>query len=182
MQALEAVIRKGWATFLEVGAALATILREKLYRAKYGDDFNGYCRQELGISRPYAYNLLGSAEVYTQLSSIEDMPIKPATESQCRELLSVPEKKRPDAWRGALKLAGSAPVTAKIVREAAAPFRDKKPGTPPARKSTPTGHPELGPALELLARAEKAAGASQDEPVLKELRALRKCLEGLAKG
>ena len=92
------------------------------------------------------------------------------------------EEKRVEAWKGALKLAGSVPVTAKIVREAAARFKEKKPGTPPAKKSTPAGRPELGPALELLAKAETAARASQDEPVLKELKALRKCLEGLAKG
>ena len=181
MQALEEVIRKGWATFLEVGAALLTINQAKLYRSEH-ETFEEYCRDRLGLSRPYAYSLIGSAEVNKQMSAIADIKVRPATESQFRELLPVPVEKRVEAWKGAVKLAGSAPVTAKIVREAAAPFRDKKPGMPTAKKSTPAGRPDLGLALELLARAEKAAGASQDEAVLKELQALRKCLEGLAKG
>ena len=118
---LEGVIKKGWSAFLEVGRALVTISEKKLYREQ-GATFEQYCRQKLGLSRPYAYNLIGSARVNEQMSSIEDIQVKPATESQFRELLSVPEEKRVEAWKEAIKSAGDKPVTAKIVHEAAAPF------------------------------------------------------------
>ena len=42
--------------------------------------------------------------------------------------------------------------------------------------------PDLGRAQELLARTEKAGGTSKDESLLKEFKALRKCLEGFTKG
>ena len=65
-------------------------------------------------------------------------------------------------------------MTAKFVREAATKHK------PP--KSNPAKRGDLGTALKLLAKAEKAAGASKDSAVLKALKALRKCLEDLAEG
>ncbi len=93
MERLEAVIKSGWKTFLEVGAALTQVRDQKLYRDKYGT-FENYCLGELGFSRPYAYNLMGSAEVSKQLSSIEDIARKPLNEAQLRELIPVPEEKK----------------------------------------------------------------------------------------
>ena len=183
LQELEGVIKKGWSTFLDVGKALVTINQERLYRDKFGS-FDAYCREELGFSRPYAYNLIGSAKVSEQLSSIEDIKVKPETESQCRELLRVPEEKRVDAWKESLKQAGNAPVTAKIVHKAAARFKPKKAkktGKGTVKKAAATKPIDLKPALKLLAKAEKVAGDNKDEQVLKELTALRKCLEALAR-
>src|SRR5260221_3259797 len=41
----EAVIQRGWQTFVEVGRALARIRDQKLYRAEH-DTFETYCRQK----------------------------------------------------------------------------------------------------------------------------------------
>jgi hypothetical protein len=76
----------------------------KLYRDTYGT-FENYCLIELGFSRPYAYNLIGSAEVNKQLSSIEDIGHKSLNEAQLRELIAVPKAKRVNALKSALGLA-----------------------------------------------------------------------------
>lgn len=171
---LETVIRSGWQTFLEVGDALAQVRDRKLYRDKY-NSIEEYCQQEMGFSRPYAYNLMNSAEVSQQLSSIEDIGVKPVNEAQCRELISVPEDKRVAAWRGALKLAGGKPVTAKIVHQAAARFKPRKVG-PVAKAATKTTAPwpDLRPAFKLIDVIEKLGG--DNKPLLAKVQALRICL------
>jgi hypothetical protein len=121
----ETIINSGWKTFLEVGQALAKIQKNKLYRGKYAT-FELYCRERLEISRPYAYNLIGSAEVMEDLSSIEDMPSKPVNEAQTRYLISLPKEKRIAAWKKAVEKAGACPVTAKLVREAVVKYKLNK--------------------------------------------------------
>jgi len=176
---LETIIKKGWSTFLDVGSALLAIHEKRLYRDEYAT-FETYCKERLGLSRPYAYNLIGSARVNEQMSSIEDIRVKPQNEAQFRELISVPEEKRVEAWKGAIKLAGEEPVTATIVHRAAAKFKPEKPGKPTAKKKPSGKRINLGPALILLARAEQAASDNKDKVVLKELVALRRCLEASA--
>ena len=114
LEKCEEIIRKGFGTFLEVGAALAKIRDEKLFLGKC-ESFDQYWKRELGISRTYAYNLIGSAEVSQQLSSIENIDVKPLNEAQLRELIGVKEEKRIDAWKRAVELAGDKPIKAKIV-------------------------------------------------------------------
>jgi len=177
LEKCELVIRKGWATFLEVGEALARIRDQKLYLGKY-DNFNEYWRKELGISRTYAYNLIGSAEVNHQLSSIEDFSVRPTTESQLRELIPVPEAKRLEAWKTALVLADGKPITAKIIRKAAVKFKPRIKGRTKVRKSIQAKSIYLEPVFKLLAGAEKAAEGNQ--AILIELSALRKGLEKLS--
>jgi len=155
---LETVIQKGWTTFLDVGSALLKINADRLYRDKY-ETFEAYCHEQLGLSRPYAYSLIGSAEVNQQMSAIADIRVKPLTESQFRELIPVPEAKRVAAWKGALKLAGDKPVTAKTVRQAAAAFRPKPTGKPAkAVKPSPVAGMNLQPGLKLIDDIEKLAG------------------------
>jgi hypothetical protein len=156
-----------------------------LWFCSFRDDGFGFPLAAVAVgfvpgSRPYAYNLIGSARVNEQMSSIEDIRVKPQNEAQFRELISVPEEKRVEAWKGAIKLAGEEPVTATIVHRAAAKFKPEKPGKPTAKKKPSGKRINLGPALKLLARAEQAANVSKDKVVLKELSALRKCLEALA--
>src|ERR1035438_8917314 len=92
-QELEAQIKQGWANFLEVGRAVATIRDKQLFRDKY-ESFEQYLLNELGYSLPYAYSLMGSAEVSDQLSAIAEIKVKPLNEAQFRELISVPRGKR----------------------------------------------------------------------------------------
>jgi len=174
LEKCEEIIRKGFGTFLEVGAALAKIRDEKLFLGKC-ETFDQYWKKELGISRTYAYNLIGSAEVSQQLSSIEDIDVKPLNEAQLRELIGVKEEKRVDAWKRAVELAGDKPITAKIVRKAAEKFRPRKSGKAKVKKVAEKI--DLEPALKLLASAEKVAEKGGD--VVKELEALRMLLEGL---
>jgi hypothetical protein len=176
---LETVIQNGWTTFLEVGSALLKINADRLYRDKY-ETFEAYCHERLGLSRPYAYSLIGSAEVNEQMSAIADIPLKPLTESQFRELIPVPEAKRVAAWMGALKLAGDKPVTANFVRQAAAKFKSRKTSKPAksAKKPTPST-PDLQPALKLVDDIEKIAQGKGNELLLSKVKALRKCLLGM---
>ena len=172
---LEKVIKDGWATFLNVGSALITINEEKLYRDKY-ETFEAYFRDQLGLSRSYTYNLMGSAKVYEQMSSIEDIGVKPLTESHLRELISVPTEKRADAWRGALKLAGEKPLTAKIVHQAAAEFKPKGIGKATKAAAKPVNRKlNLKPAIKLLDEIEKLA--AKNKGLLAKVSALRKCLQ-----
>ena len=174
LERLEAVIKGGWKTFLEVGEALAQVRDEDLYKGKY-DSFEEYWRIELGYSRSYAYNLIGSAEVNEQLSSIEDFKDKPLNESQLRELISVPEGKRAEAWKTAIKLARDQPLTARIVHKAALKFKPKKAGKPKTKKSASAKPVNIKPALKLI---DEAAGLAQGNVrLLDRLKALRVMLQ-----
>ena len=173
---LKTVVKKGWSTFLDVASAVLTINQKRLYRDEY-ETFDAFCKDGLGLSRPYAYSLIGCAEVNEQMSAIADIRVKPLTESQFRELIPVPEGKRVDAWRGALKLAGDKPVTAKVVRQAAAKFKTKQIGKPAktAKPSAPSSN--LKPAFQLIDDIEKLA--DKNHRLLAKVAALRKWLQRL---
>ena len=179
LEKCEQIIRKGFGTFLEVGAALAQIRDQELFKGRGFDNFNQYWRKELGISRSYAYNLIGSAEVSKQLSSIEDFSPNQLTESQLRELIPVKEDRRIDAWKRAVELAGDKPITAKIVRKAALKFKPRRSGKAKVKKAGLVKI-DLEPGLKLLAKVEKAAEQNKDQAILKELAGLREWLEQLA--
>jgi len=174
---LEAIIRSGWQTFLEVGSALAKVRDDRLFADKYGT-IEEYCLNELGFSRPYAYNLMNSAEVSKQLSSIEDIKIKPLNEAQCRELISVPSEKRPEAWRDVLKLADGKPLTAKFVHQAVAKYKTNGTGKPSRLATKPAANAlDLKPAFKLLGDIGKLA--VKNKPLLAKVAALRTYLKSL---
>ena len=174
MATLETVIKSGWKTFLEVGTALAKVRDKGLFRDKFGS-FEEYCQAELGFSRPYAYNLIGSATVSNQLSSIADIKIQPVNEAQCRELISVPKDKRVEAWKNAVKEAGEKPLTAKVIHQAVAKFKPK-----PAKKAKvvkKTQRLNVKPGLKLIEAMEKLADSDNTDALMKKLAELRKWLE-----
>jgi len=171
-------LKSGWQIFMNVGTALGIVAKKKLFRSNYFT-FEEFCLAELGYSRPYAYNLIGSAEVSVQMSSIEDITVKPANEAQCRELINVPKDKRADAWKKVIKVAGEQPVTAKIIHEVVAPFKPWSKYRAKAKKRVQTKSSGLKSALKLLARVEVCAERIKDQAVLLELASLRKCLEEL---
>ena len=159
---------------------LATIRDKGLFKGKY-DTFDLYWKRELGVSRSYAYSLIESAAVNDQLSAIADIEVKPLNEAQLRELIPVKEDRRVDAWKRAVELAGDKPITAKIVRKAALKFKPRRSGKKfRAAKKLAADGIDLGPALKLLATAEKLAEGNNDKAILKELSALRRLLEELA--
>ncbi len=177
LEHLEMVIKNGWTHFLEVGHALIIIQTDRLYRDKY-ETFEEYCRYSLDMSRSHAYNLIGSTEVFDQLSANADIKVKPQNEFQVRSLIAVPKEKRAWAWKKAE--ATGKPVTAKLVNQVAAEFKPAKPSYTKPKQSAAIKHVNIGSALKLLARAEQAASDNKDQLVLKELSALRTCLEALA--
>jgi hypothetical protein len=98
-------------------------------------------------------------------------------------LISVPEEKRPEAWKSAVRLAGDGPLTAKIVHEAALKFKPRKSkpagkGQNKIKKPNPVKPINLGPAMKLL---DEAAGlAAGNDRLLDKLKAVREWLQELA--
>jgi hypothetical protein len=174
----KSVVIKGWGAFLDVANALLAISEKRLYRDKY-KTFEAFCKDDLGISRQYAYNLIGSAEVNTQLSAIADISVKPMNEGQFRELIRVQEENRVDVWKRALNLAGNKPMTAKLVRQAAAYFKAPK-TVKPKLKTAASTLTDFGQAFELLNGIARAVLRSKNENLCKKVEALRVCLVQLA--
>jgi hypothetical protein len=114
----EAVIERGLATFVEVGAALMSIRDERLYRVEYGT-FEDYCRERWGMTRRHANRLVEAAEITVALG-----PIGPTTESQARELTGLP----PEIAAEVMDLAAeSGKVTAASIRDARETIQPTKP-------------------------------------------------------
>lgn len=177
----EAVIEKGWETFVEVGRALAHIRDQRLYRAQY-DTFAAYCRQKWQYGKSQAYRLIGAAEALAYLSPIGDIP-KPNREAQVRPLIGLEQESAKLAWKRAAEKAAGGVITAKLVRQAVAETTGVP--TPKTRKtneqSSPAQNPqEVGNALGLLKQVEDAL---REEGKLKAvftlLARLRKCLNGI---
>ena len=122
----ESVIRRGWETFVDVGNALAQIQKDRLYRGEF-KTFAEYCRGRWEYGKSQAYRLMGAAEVIANLSPIGDIP-RPVNEAQVRPLIGLNPEDQLSAWKAAVERAGKDGATAKLVREAVAPFQanDKK--------------------------------------------------------
>ena len=95
--ACEAVIERGLATFVEVGAALLRIRDGRLYRETHAT-FEDYCRERWGMSRIHAHRLIEASEV-AGLLPIGNI----ANEAQARAL--APLKDDPEAARVAVEMA-----------------------------------------------------------------------------
>lgn len=100
---LEAKVEKGLTTFVEVGAALAEIRDSRLYRETH-KNFTDYARERFGMSKPYATQMIGAAEVVQNVVAIATTA--PANEAQARPLTAIkePEKQR-EAWTRAVETA-----------------------------------------------------------------------------
>lgn len=110
----EAIIEKGLATFVEVGAELLAIRDERLYRETHGT-FEDYCRERWNLSRKRAYDLTAAAEVTAEMSPTGDTPV-PSSERVARELAplkSDPERVR-EAWSEAVEQHGTKPTAAQV--------------------------------------------------------------------
>lgn len=116
LQECEQIIRNGFSEFVKVGQALMTISRSRLYRATH-NAFEEYLRDIIGISRPRAYELMGSAEVMKDLSGIPDIARLPENEAQANELKKLKPEERKAKWIQVIEQAGDAPITAKLIRE-----------------------------------------------------------------
>lgn len=120
-EALQEAIRKGFASFVEVGSALVEISDKRLYREKYST-FDQYCEAEWKMTARHAYRMCQAAEVVKALPEKCDQLV--ANESSARALAKVPEAKRAEVIE---KAAAKGKVTAKAIKEAAKPAEPVKP-------------------------------------------------------
>lgn len=95
LERCEVVIRQGLQTFIEVGQALLTIRDKRLYRSEF-KTFEEYCNERWGMRKTWLYQMIGSAEVISNLSANAD--ILPSTESQARPLTKLEPEVQIEAW------------------------------------------------------------------------------------
>ncbi len=132
----ENIIRIGLSTFVEVGLALKEIQDQRLYR-RTDKTFEDYLQRSMGLSRPYAYNLIESAKLMRELrTSVEvDKASLPKNEAQARELIRIEPSRRVEVWKKVVDLAGDKPFTAKLIREVARSERSPEGEKPSAMES-----------------------------------------------
>ncbi len=128
LQHLEGVVARGLSAFVEVGNALREIRDSKLYRETH-PSFEDYVGERWGISRTYAYDLIGSSQVVERLSAIADVP-PPSNEAQARELVPLLRRKDPElipaVWRSLHEEHG-ADITARVVKVSVARIKGGAP-------------------------------------------------------
>ena len=165
LAAHEAVIEKGWNTFIGVGRALEKIRDDKLYRASH-KTFDSYCRMRWQYGRSQAYRLIGAAQVLKNLSPIGDNPA-PTNEAQVRPLIGLEPEKAKAVWKKAVEKAGRGKVTARLLKEI---VLDQEPKKAYAPKST--ANPDAFPSetkVGLLMRIDKALEGDANRKVLSTL-------------
>lgn len=128
---LESIIEKGQQTFVEVGAALMEIRDSGLY--KMHGTFEIYCKERWGYSRPRAYQLIESAKVKENLSTIVD---KPTHESQTRPLAHLEPEQQKEVWQKAVETAPNGRVTAEHVQDVVDEMQDIEPKETRTTKET----------------------------------------------
>lgn len=120
---LEAIVTDGLNTFVTVGRALAEIRDTRLYRQSH-ETFEAFCRDQWGLTRTRAYELISASEIAEQVSEISD--IAPTKEGQAKELRGLPAETAAEVMRTAHETtAGKVTASAiKQAREVVAPKAD----------------------------------------------------------
>lgn len=122
---LEGIIERGVQTFVEVGAALAIIRDQRLYRETHSD-FGDYCQDKWGWTRGRSNQLIQAAEVVAGLDTV--VSTLPTSERQARELARLPVEQRAEVWEKAVDTApkknGTPRVTTAHLREVANGTKD----------------------------------------------------------
>ena len=120
LEKLEKVIESGVESFLATGSALKEIRDQRLYRERF-KTFEAYVKARWSFDRSRAYQLIDASDLKADLSTIVDKNPKAdevKTEGQLRELASVPTESLADVIAKASEIAGDAPLTAKVLKEA----------------------------------------------------------------
>jgi hypothetical protein len=175
----EAIIAKGWDTFVEVGRALTRIRDSKLYRERHAT-FEAYCRVRWHYAKSQAYRLIGAAQVVACLSPIGDIP-KPSHEAQVRPLIGLKPEQAVAAWKKAVEKAAGRGVTARLVKrvveEHLGTQTKKSSLLSPKRAVAPSRKRAVTEALQWLKRAEDSVrSGGEAKATLKLLMEIRKCL------
>lgn len=124
LRELERAVTIGLQRFAEAGLALIEIRDNKLYRATH-KTFEAYLKDRWSLSRSHGYQLMDSAEVIKNLSSIAD--ILPSSESVARPLASLEEDEQGAAWNEARELSPTGQPTANDVKQVVDKRKGKKP-------------------------------------------------------
>ena len=120
LESLEKVIESGVESFLATGSALKEIRDQRLYREGF-KTFEAYVKARWEFDRSRAYQLIDASDLKADLSTIVDKNPKAdevKTEGQLRELASVPTESLAEVIAKAAEIAGDAPLTAKVLKEA----------------------------------------------------------------
>lgn len=114
-------VRDNLRTFVEVGLRLLRIREKGWYRLTH-DTFEGFCRDEWGMSGRHANRFIQSAEVVTNLGPMGPVPLteQNITERQTRPLARLEPEQQREAWSLAVEAAPNGRPTAKHVEAAAA--------------------------------------------------------------
>lgn len=101
---LEGIIKSNFGAFVDTGLALAEIRDKKLYRQGHLT-FEAYCKENLEVGRSKAYQLIDSANVIQNLSTIGGQigEILPMNERQARPLTKLPPEDQVKAWKEVLE-------------------------------------------------------------------------------
>ena len=88
---LEAVIRAGLETFIDVGTALSEIKEQRLYRATHRS-FEAYCDEKWQLGRSHAYRLVEAAQTVRVLlqDDSKDVPVPVMRREAVTESIRVP--------------------------------------------------------------------------------------------
>lgn len=125
---LKTIVAKHVADYARVGAALAEIQQNELFRLEHRT-FEDFVRQEWDMSRQHADRLIKAAETARVLTPTGSIP---RTERLARPLAALPAADRIDAWQEANELAGNDPVRPEHV--AAAVTKRRSASSKPAKR------------------------------------------------
>lgn len=125
----EETIRKTKKSAWDFIEALSTIRAQRLFRETY-ENFEAYCQEVHGFGRNYANKLIAAAEVRNAIKLITQSATEnnkgtqvplPETETQVREIATLPPEKQPEAWAKSVEASGGKqpkPATVKeVVKE-----------------------------------------------------------------
>jgi hypothetical protein len=115
-QECEAIVRKGWGHFAQVGEALARIRDKRLYKNEY-HSFELYCRERWGFGRSRAGTYISAAEVHQVLSAVPGIPM-PECEAQVRPLVGLSPELAVQAWLNALSWTRQTYLPSRLVKRA----------------------------------------------------------------
>lgn len=118
LEQLEAVVRRGLDTFVEVGQALHEIAEGRLYRQAGYSDFGTYCRERFGFGRARGNELIDAAAIVRDMSAIADMsPPQNAWMARALGRIADPDE-RAAVWR-AVNAPDRPPPTGRRIDEVA---------------------------------------------------------------